>query len=151
MAATTAADIATIAVIHCGTFPQSKFMVGPYFCVIVAPHQARTAHTAFAIGNAGSPPLRIADVVSCRPSSARAEHAFVVAASRMVRANVFSFGRAAHGLLPNLCSAAASSAMFAFWRQISSMLRYNHASIARVSLLLVSTTCAVVATRADTC
>src|SRR5262249_4005380 len=54
---------------------------------------------------------------------------------------------AAHGLLPK----AASSAMFAFWRQLTSRLRYNHASIAKVSLLLTSTTCAVVATRADTC
>src|SRR5262245_51707431 len=60
---------------------------------------------------------------------------------------------AAHGWLANLrfCSAAASSAMFAFWRQLSSTLRYNHASIAKVSLLLTSTTSAVVATRADTC
>src|SRR6516164_6049807 len=59
----------------------------------------------------------------------------------------------AHGWLPNLrfCSAAASSAMFAFWRQLSSTLRYNHASIAKASLLLTSTTSAVVATRADTC
>src|SRR5262249_48419729 len=54
---------------------------------------------------------------------------------------------AAHGLLPK----AASSARFAFWRQLTSRLRYNHASIAKVSLLLTSTTCAVVATRADTC
>src|SRR6516225_7209179 len=60
---------------------------------------------------------------------------------------------AAHGLLPNLCvcSAASSSALFAFWRQLTSKLRYNHASIAKVSLLLTSTTSAVVATRADTC
>src|SRR5215813_3513603 len=41
--------------------------------------------------------------------------------------------------------------MFAFWRQLTSKLRYNHASIAKVSLLLTSTTCAVVATRAHTC
>src|SRR5262249_32912753 len=61
------------------------------------------------------------------------------------------FDRATHDLLPNLCSTAASSALFAFWRQLTSTLRYNHASIAKVSLLLVSTTCAVVATRADTC
>src|SRR6516164_7466222 len=54
---------------------------------------------------------------------------------------------AAHGLLPK----AASSAVFAFWRQLTSRFRYNHASIAKVSLLLTSTTCAVVATRADTC
>src|SRR5262249_16435561 len=51
---------------------------------------------------------------------------------------------AAHGLLPK----AASSARFAFWRQLTSRFRYNHASIAKV-LLLSSTT--VVATRADTC
>src|SRR5262249_53381124 len=56
-------------------------------------------------------------------------------------------GGGAHGLLPK----AASSARFAFWRQLTSRLRYNHASIAKVSLLLTSTTCAVVATRADTC
>jgi Integrase core domain/Homeodomain-like domain len=49
------------------------------------------------------------------------------------------------------CSAASSSALFAFWRQLTSRLRYNHASIAKVSLLLTSTTSAVVATRADTC
>src|SRR5215510_5744102 len=61
------------------------------------------------------------------------------------------FNRAAHDLLPSLCSAAASSALFAFWRQLTSTLRYNHASIAKASLLLASTTCAVVATRADTC
>src|SRR5215467_14179632 len=56
-------------------------------------------------------------------------------------------GTPTHGLLPK----AASSAMFAFWRQLTSTLRYNHASIAKVSLLLTSTARAVVATRADTC
>src|SRR5215471_3901355 len=34
------------------------------FCVIVAPHQARTAHTAFALGNGGSPPPRFAGLKS---------------------------------------------------------------------------------------
>src|SRR6516225_5244346 len=89
---------------------------------------------------------------SVRPPDPRGLHRIVterMSADHLLQsssASRFTAG-VAHGLLPK----AASSARFAFWRQLTSRLRYNHASIAKVSLLLTSTTCAVVATRADTC